>query len=111
METTLRRVTGQGLLALQDCDLRVRKGRTRGATERRREELAASLPSVLHQRYERLRERAQPPWVFRLADGACPRCRMTLPLQQVQDARAWGEIIVCDHCLRLLIGDPLPTAT
>ena len=111
METQSRRVTGHGLLALQELDLHPGKGRGRSTVEKQRSAQAASLPRTLLQRYERLRAQAQPPWVYRLADGACPCCRVKLPLQQVENARGRGEIIVCDYCSRLLIAEPPPMGT
>lgn len=110
METELRRVRGEGLLALQEFDLIARKGRARNTTVKNRNTLAASLPPGVRDRYERLRAKFQPPWVCRLTDGICPCCRVKLPMRQAQRARAKGEIIVCEHCLRFLIAEPSPRA-
>ena len=70
--------------------------------EGRRTEQVALVDANLLALYDRLRANRQGQAVAKVAGGACQGCRISLPVNLVQRARAGNEIVQCSSCERIL---------
>lgn len=70
--------------------------------EGRRTEQVALIDAALLPLYDRLRANRQGRAVAKVAGGACQGCRISLPVNLVQRARAGSEIVQCSSCERIL---------
>lgn len=67
-----------------------------------REELAAAVPDVIRNRYERLLRNKGENVIVGVQHGVCGGCHMKLPPQLLISAQAQQEMITCINCGRLL---------
>ena len=82
-----------------------RKGRLEGdlvTLEERRTEQLELVDANLLALYDRLRANRQGRAVAKVAGGACQGCRISLPVNLVQRARAGKEVVQCSSCERIL---------
>lgn len=70
--------------------------------ERRRAEQAAGIEAGLLRLYDRLIESRQGRAVAKVEGGACQGCRISLPMNLIQRARAGTDIVQCSSCERIL---------
>ena len=70
--------------------------------EERRTEQVALVDADLLALYERLRSNRQGGAVAKVAGGACQGCRISLPVNLVQRARAGNDVVQCSSCERIL---------
>ena len=70
--------------------------------ERRRTEQAAEIEAGLLRLYDRLIEIRQGRAVAKVEGGACQGCRISLPMNLIQRARAGTDIVQCSSCERIL---------
>ncbi|MGH9128423.1 MAG: zinc ribbon domain-containing protein [Acidimicrobiales bacterium] len=70
-----------------------------------RQDLAASLPGALSERYEGLRVRLGGIGVAKLHNGSCDGCHLALPAAERERLRRLGpdELATCDQCGRILV--------
>jgi predicted nucleic acid-binding Zn-ribbon protein len=73
-----------------------------GALEARRAEGAAAIDSTLIGLYDRLAAGRGGRAVAKVEGGACQGCRISLPMNLIQRARAGGEPVQCSSCERIL---------
>lgn len=71
----------------------------------RRGALAASVPTDLLGRYERLRERLGGVGVARLVNGSCTGCHLSLPATELERLRKAppDAVLTCEQCGRILV--------
>ncbi len=70
--------------------------------EERRRGLAAQIDADSLDLYQRLRETRQGKAVVRVEQGMCQGCRITLPMTELQQARAGQRLVQCGSCGRIL---------
>jgi predicted nucleic acid-binding Zn-ribbon protein len=70
--------------------------------EGQRAELAAGSDDVLLDRYDELRAGRQGRAVAKVQGGSCQGCRILLPVNLIQRARAGDGIVQCNNCERIL---------
>lgn len=70
--------------------------------ERRREEAAADIDAALLANYDQIRRRHQGRGVARLDRNLCTGCRISLPTNVVNRARAGTALEQCPNCERIL---------
>ena len=63
---------------------------------------AEKLPLNIIKQYENIRKNKKGPVVVEIKDFICGGCHRNLPLQVVDQVRQGKEIILCDHCQRIL---------
>jgi len=72
------------------------------ASQARRAEQAPGIDEGLMRLYDRLAATRQGRAVAKVVGGACQGCRISLPTNLVQRARASSEIVQCSSCERIL---------
>lgn len=70
--------------------------------EGEREEAASEIDASLLALYEKLRENKGGRAVAKLEGGACQGCRISLPMNVQQRARAGANVVQCPSCERIL---------
>jgi len=60
------------------------------------------LPLNIIKQYENIRKNKKGPVVVEIKDFMCGGCHRNLPLQVVDQVRQGNDIILCDHCQRIL---------
>jgi hypothetical protein len=70
--------------------------------ERKRQSVATGLNPATLELYELLRVRKQGRAVARVEQGRCQGCRLSLPVSDLQQARAEGQLAHCSSCGRIL---------
>ena len=68
----------------------------------RREIKIKELPLNLVKQYENIRKNKKGHVVVEIKDGICGGCHRNLPLQAVDHVMKGKDIILCDHCQRIL---------
>ena len=71
-------------------------------SEARRAPLAGTIDNVSLNLYEHLRTGRRRPTVAKVEQGRCQGCRITLPLNKLQQIRTRNELVQCDSCERIL---------
>ena len=71
----------------------------------RREALAATIDRADLDLYEYLRAGRRRPTVAKVEQGRCQGCRITLPVNKLQQVRARRGLVQCDSCERILFLD------
>lgn len=72
------------------------------ALDEKRRGLAAQIDPDSLDLYERLRQARQGKAVVRVEQGMCQGCRITLPMTELQQARAGQRLVQCGSCGRIL---------
>ena len=70
--------------------------------EQRRVERATGIDATMMRLYDRLAANKQKRAVAKVEGGACQGCRISLPTNLVQRARAGSDIVQCSSCERIL---------
>ncbi|HET6810727.1 MAG TPA: C4-type zinc ribbon domain-containing protein [Acidimicrobiales bacterium] len=91
-----------------ESDLRTAEAelaREEGQHAARRAELAATVPSDLLQRYERLRQRLGGVGVAPLVNGSCGGCHLSLSATELDRVRKAppDAVLTCEQCGRILV--------
>ncbi len=94
-----------GTTGVEQDELRARQSTLEGeiaSLEGQRAELAAGSDEVLLDRYDELRTGRQGRAVAKVQGGSCQGCRILLPVNLIQRARAGDDIVQCNNCERIL---------
>ncbi len=94
-----------GTTGVEQDELRARQSTLEGeitSLEGQRAELAAGSDEVLLHRYDELRVGRQGRAVAKVQGGSCQGCRILLPVNLIQRARAGDDIVQCNNCERIL---------
>ena len=94
-----------GTTGVEQDELRARQSTLEGeiaSLEGQRAELAAGGDEVLLDRYDELRAGRQGQAVAKVQGGSCQGCRILLPVNLIQRARAGDEVVQCNNCERIL---------
>lgn len=94
-----------GTTGVEQDELRARQSTLEGeiaSLEGQRAELAAASDEVLLDRYDELRAGRQGQAVAKVQGGSCQGCRILLPVNLIQRARAGDDIVQCNNCERIL---------
>ncbi len=94
-----------GTTGVEQDELRARQTTLEGkiaSLEGQRAELAAGSDEALLRRYDELRVGRQGRGVAKVQGGACQGCRISLPINLIQRARAADDIVQCNNCERIL---------
>jgi predicted nucleic acid-binding Zn-ribbon protein len=70
--------------------------------EQARGDVDAAVPAALRQTYNRIASKRGGVGVSKLNGSSCSECRVSLPSQHVQRARAGHELVTCNNCGRIL---------
>jgi predicted nucleic acid-binding Zn-ribbon protein len=70
--------------------------------KRRREASVAAIDRAELDLYEYLRVGRRKPTVAKVEQGRCQGCRITLPVNKLQQVRARRSLVQCDSCERIL---------
>ena len=70
--------------------------------EQRRKDLGSRIDETSLRLYEELRTKKQGRAVAKVEQGMCQRCRIVLPMRELQRARASQELVQCGNCERIL---------
>ena len=94
-----------GTTGVEQDELRARQSTLEGeiaSLEGQRAELAAGGDEALIDRYDELRAGHQGRAVAKVQGGSCQGCRILLPVNLIQRARAGDDIVQCINCERIL---------
>ncbi len=94
-----------GTTGAEQDELRARQSTLEGeiaSLEGQRAELAAGGDEALLDRYDELRAGRQGQAVAKVQGGSCQGCRILLPVNLIQRARAGDEVVQCNNCERIL---------
>ncbi|MCH7837024.1 MAG: hypothetical protein IIC26_00800 [Chloroflexi bacterium] len=94
-----------GTTGVEQDELRARQSTLEGeiaSLEGQRAKLAAGGDEVLLDRYDELRAGRQGQAVAKVQGGSCQGCRILLPVNLIQRARAGDEVVQCNNCERIL---------
>lgn len=92
-------------LGAEQVELSVRQGdleREIAELDERRVERATGIDGTMIRLYDRLAANKQKRAVAKVEGGACQGCRISLPTNLVQRARAGSDIVQCSSCERIL---------
>jgi len=79
--------------------------RVLSALEKRRQEFASQVDPRSLELYQALRAQKQGRAIAKVERGMCQGCRITLPMSDLQRARAGEELVQCSSCERILFMD------
>jgi hypothetical protein len=77
----------------------------RAKIQAERDALLAEVPREWRARYERVRLSRGSPAVVALLRNACGGCLTAQPPQRVQEVRLGENVVVCEFCGRLIVGE------